>query len=259
MRLRVAPRIVSEGARDRFWRSHSKVVQIVGMSSVWKVGIDNAMGKIRTIAREAIKVILVRGVVEFRDQLAVLLFSGVDDEDVEAANQRGGDHFTPFGLVTIPAGIARAQRGQVVVTVSFFQKVLNFIRSKDRPIAGILDSIKVDIQRNHVPFVGLILPNVYVVAHHRAVFIGTAQAKLYRRFGTDAREIYGSVARLANSVDALVQGFVKHDSYVRVCAGSEQANEKEGQRTRNPRLAEKRDDCGFSRHWTSSSLGTLPQ
>src|SRR5262245_44631061 len=113
MRLRVALRIVSEGARDGFWRGHSKVVQIVGMSSVREVGIDNASGEIRTIVRETVEVILVRRIVEFGDQLAVLLFGCVNDEDVEAANQRGGDHLAPFGLKTVPAGIASAESPQV--------------------------------------------------------------------------------------------------------------------------------------------------
>ncbi len=36
--------------------------------------------------------------------------SGIDDKDVDAANQSGRDHLSPFGLVTVHAWRANAER-----------------------------------------------------------------------------------------------------------------------------------------------------
>src|SRR5260370_7347589 len=109
--------------------------------------------------------ILIRRIVEFRDQLAILLFGGIDDKDVDAANQSGRDHLSPFGLVTVHAWSARAERRQVVLPVSFFKHMLDLVGAEDRTILYFFDSIELNVQRTDVPSKQLIFANIDQIPH----------------------------------------------------------------------------------------------
>src|SRR5258708_12489235 len=110
IRFRMAKPVARERARDSFRRGHSKVVQVIGTRRVREIGINHAPRKIRAVPRDTIEMILIRRIVEFRDQLAILLFSGIADQYVDTANQTGLDHPSPFGLVTVHAWRANAER-----------------------------------------------------------------------------------------------------------------------------------------------------
>jgi hypothetical protein len=101
--------------------------------------------------------------------------------------------------------------------------MLDFKGSEDGAILYVFDSIEIDIQGNDVPFERLIFTNVDVIAHHGTVFTGTAQAELYRRIGTDAREINSAVPGSRDSVDAAIQRLVEDNAYVSVRARTSNA------------------------------------
>src|SRR5260370_4533973 len=190
--------------------------------------------------------ILIRRIVEFRDQLAILLFGGIDDKDVDAANESGRDHLSPFGFVTVHTWSARAERRQVVLPVSFLKHMLNLVGAEDRTILYVFDTIEVDVQRNDVPFKRLIFANVDVIAHHRAMLTAATQAESHGRIGTDAREIHSAVPRAGDPVEASIQGLVEHNAYVTISPGANKAHEQEGQNTGDCNLVE-----NFSCHQSS--------
>src|SRR5713101_5668169 len=105
--------------------------------------------------------------------------------------------------------------------------MLDFESTDDRAILDLFDSIQVDIQRNDIPFKRPIFTNVDVIAHHRTVFTGTAQAEFYSRIGADAREIHGAVPRAGDSVNAGIHRLVEHNTYVSINPGTNKANEQE--------------------------------
>src|SRR5260370_8685605 len=164
--------------------------------------------------------ILIRRIVEFRDQLAILLFGGIDDKDVDAANESGRDHLSPFGFVTVHTWSARAERRQVVLPVSFLKHMLDLVGAEDRTILYVFDSIEIYVKRNDVPFKRLIFANVDVIAHHQAMLTGATQAESYGRIGTDAREIHSAVPRAGDPVEARIQGLVGHTADVAIASST---------------------------------------
>jgi hypothetical protein len=116
--------------------------------------------------------------------------------------------------------------------------VLDLVGTEDRAILYIFDSIEVNIQWDNVPFERVIFTNVDVIAHHRAVLTGTAQAESYRRIGTDAREIHSTVPRASDSIDAGIQRLVEHDTNVTLRTGTSEAHKQEGQKTWNGKRGE---------------------
>src|SRR5258707_8512357 len=111
--------------------------------------------------------------------------------------------------------------------------MLDLVGTEDRAILHIFDPIEIYVQGNDVPFEGLIFTNVNVIAHHRAVFTGTAQAQFYGGIGTDAREIHSTVPRASDSVDAGIQRLVEHNTNVSISSGTSEAHEQEGHETWN--------------------------
>jgi len=82
--------------------------------------------------------------------------------------------------------------------------MLDFVRSEERTIAGVFDSIKVNIERHDVPFELLILADVKVVAHNGTMFARPAEPQSHRRFRANAGEIDRAVTCAAYSVDILI-------------------------------------------------------
>src|SRR5258708_23243564 len=109
--------------------------------------------------------------------------------------------------------------------------MLDLVGTEDRTILYVFDTIDVDVQRNDVPFKRLIFTNVDVIAHHRAVLTGTAQAESYGGIGTDTREIDSAVPRACDSVEASIQGLVEHNADVAISSRTSKAHEDEGQNT----------------------------
>jgi hypothetical protein len=106
--------------------------------------------------------------------------------------------------------------------------MLDLVGTENRAILLIFDSIEIYIQRNDVPFEGLIFTNVDVIAHHGAVFTGTAQAEFYRRIGADAGEIHSTVTCAGDSVEAGIERLIEYDTNVSLSAGASNAHEQEG-------------------------------
>src|SRR5262245_45808508 len=85
--------------------------------------------------------------------------------------------------------------------------MFQFVGREERPIARILNAVKIDVKRNDVPLVGFVLADVDVVAHDGAELARPAEAQLDRRLRADAREVDSAMAGAADAVEAFVEGF----------------------------------------------------
>src|SRR5208282_2059799 len=130
-----------EGAGYGFRSDQAKVVQIVGPSGVRIVGVDDATGERCAILRDSVKVVLIGARIEFRDQSAVLLDRGLDNENIDAALKRGANHFAPLGFAALAARGAVTIAGQKVRAVPFLEGMLDFLRAEKRPVLRILDAV----------------------------------------------------------------------------------------------------------------------
>src|SRR5215831_12591155 len=173
--------------------------------------------------------ILVDGIVEFGDELLILFGSCADRKNVHAANHRGGDHFAPFGFCAGHAGFGGAVIGQILPAIAFFQKMFEFVGSKERAIAGVFDAVEVNVERDDVPLVGLVFANVDVIAHDGAEFTWAAEPKFYRGFRADAGEKDGAMAGAADAVEVFVEGFVEDDADVGGGARNGDLEQQEGE------------------------------
>ncbi len=72
MRFRMAFGKMGERTGNGFRSDQAEVVQIVGPGGVGIVGIDDASGERSAILGDAVKVVLIRKRIEFRDERAVL-------------------------------------------------------------------------------------------------------------------------------------------------------------------------------------------
>src|SRR5216684_7262512 len=107
--------------------------------------------------------------------------------------------------------------------------MLDLVGAEDRTILYVFDSIEIYVQSSDVPFKRLISTNVDVIAHHRAVLTGTAQAESYGGIGTDTREIHSAVPRAGDPVEASIQGLVEHNADVTIGSRTSKAHDQEGQ------------------------------
>src|SRR6266403_5925059 len=115
--FRMPKRIPGKRACNGFWAGHSKVVYVIGIGRVWKIGINHASCEVSAIVGNSIKMISIRQRIKFRDQFAVLLGGRVYDENVDAANHGGRNHFSPLRLV------ARRARRALTICSQVFRPV----------------------------------------------------------------------------------------------------------------------------------------
>src|SRR5258708_38453753 len=108
---------------------------------------------------------------EFGYELAVLLQGRVDRKNVNPGDQGSRYHFSPFGFFARHAGGTGTILLQIFFPVTFFQQLLDFVRSEERTIAGVFDSIEVNIERHDGPFEPPILADVKVVAHNGTTLV----------------------------------------------------------------------------------------
>src|SRR5262252_149139 len=125
------------------------------------------------------------------------------------------------------------------------------VGSEERAIAGILDAIEVNVERDDVPLVGLVFADVDVITHDGAEFTWAAQAKVYRRFRADAGEKNGAMAGAADAVEVFVEGFVEDDAHIGGGARNGELEQQEGewQRKHEP----ERQPAGSGRSAASQS------
>src|SRR5215469_6501682 len=145
MSFRMVLRIVRESARYGFRAGHSKIVQVVRMSSARKVGINDTLSEVGAIASDAIEVIFVGPRVELGDELKVLFRRGVHDEHEYAAKQGGTDHFPPLGFVASDARLLPTIDSQVFVAVAVLKDALDFVGAEDGAVPRIFHAVKIDI------------------------------------------------------------------------------------------------------------------
>src|SRR5262245_31583779 len=88
------------------------------------------------------------------------------------------------------------------------------VGGEEGTLAGILDAVEVDVQRDDIPLVGLVLADVDVIAQDRAELARPAEAQLDRGFWANARKVDGAMAGAADAIEILVEGFVEYDAYV---------------------------------------------
>ena len=100
------------------------------------------------------------------------------------------------------------------MAVTLFERALDFIGGENWAIAGILDAVEIDVERNDVPLEGMVFADVDVGAHDGAGFAGGAEAEFGGRIGADTGEIDGHVAGAGDAVHAFVEGFVEDDANV---------------------------------------------
>src|SRR5215472_919341 len=171
-------RIARKRPRHSFGAGHSKVIEVVRMSSSWKVGVNDVLSKIGAIPSDSIKVIFIRQGVEFGDESEVLLRRGVNYEDAHTAKQGGADHLPPFGLVAVDARWALTIGGQVFDAVAILKNALNFIGAENRAVLWIFRAVEIDIKGNDVPFWRFVFADVDVITDHRARLIRAAHSEL---------------------------------------------------------------------------------
>jgi len=108
--------------------------------------------------------------------------------------------------------------------------MFDLVGSEERTIAGILDTVEVDVERDDVPLVGVVLTNVHVIAHDGAEFSRPAKSQFDWRLRADTREINGAVAGAADAIEVFVERFVEHHAYVGAGARSDGVEKEKGQR-----------------------------
>src|SRR5258708_33920070 len=104
LRFWVMKSVARKAAGDRFRAGHPKVVEVIGSRRVREIGIDHAFGEIGAITHDSVEMVFVRRVIEFGDELLVLLQGRVDRKNVNTADQGSRYHLSPFGFVAGHAG-----------------------------------------------------------------------------------------------------------------------------------------------------------
>src|SRR4029077_14093038 len=124
-----------------------------------------------------------------------------DEEDIEIAREPGASHFAPLGFPAGAAVVGGAPGAEIFIAVAVFQRGFDLVRSHERAIARIFDAIHVNAERDDIPLVIFVFADVDVVAHHGALFAGTAEPQLHGRFGADVREVDGGVPGAGDALD----------------------------------------------------------
>ena len=139
------------------------------------------------------------------------------------------------------------------MAVTLFERALDFIGGENWAIAGILDAVEIDVERNDVPLEGMVFADVDVGAHDGAGFAGGAEAEFGGGVGADAGEVDGHVAGAGDAIHAFVKGFVEDDANVGGGAegreGEEECDEKQWEQGRT--------NGGGSRGKTSGETTTI--
>jgi len=90
-------------------------------------------------------------------------------------------------------------------------------------------AVQINIEGNNIPFEWLIFTQSGVVAHHRSLFSGMAEAQLCRGVGTNVREINSAMPRTGDTSHTGVERFVQNHSNVAMGMDREQANQSKRQ------------------------------
>jgi len=106
-----------------------------------EIGVEDASAEFSAIARDAVKVVQVGVRIEIRDEGAVLIDRGLDNEHIDAARKSGSHHFPPFCFVARAAIGTLTVTCQKILAVAFLKDVFDFLRAKEGPVLGILDTV----------------------------------------------------------------------------------------------------------------------
>src|SRR5262249_36749511 len=142
---------------------HEEVVNMIRARSLGEISIDDEPGKVRAILRNTVVMADIGDGIVLRDQAEVLLQGGLYLKKIDLAGKSSGHHIAPVRARANATGRPGADIAKTSLPESVLQRPAEARRRKDRPVVFVLHAVKKNVERHHIPLIGLDLVERSVV------------------------------------------------------------------------------------------------